>query len=84
MKNAAKMAKLAFEEAIRKHTRPELLNRLTKIVHFNPLGMPIAAALPGGRVASGQAIEFVVINGSLSSADHAHSEFFRCCQRRLV
>lgn len=30
------------EEAIRKHLRPELLNRLTKIVHFNPLGMDAA------------------------------------------
>jgi ATP-dependent Clp protease ATP-binding subunit ClpC len=31
-----------FEEAIRKHMRPELVNRLTKIVHFNPLGMETA------------------------------------------
>jgi ATP-dependent Clp protease ATP-binding subunit ClpC len=27
------------EEAIHKHLRPELVNRLTRIVHFNPLGM---------------------------------------------
>jgi len=30
------------EEAIRRHLRPELVNRLTKIVHFNPLGMESA------------------------------------------
>ena len=30
------------EEAIRRHLRPELINRLTKIVHFAPLGMEAA------------------------------------------
>jgi ATP-dependent Clp protease ATP-binding subunit ClpC len=30
------------EEAIRKHLRPELVNRLTKIVHFQPLGREVA------------------------------------------
>jgi ATP-dependent Clp protease ATP-binding subunit ClpC len=30
------------EEAIRKHLRPELVNRLTKIVHFHPLGRETA------------------------------------------
>lgn len=29
-------------EAIRKHLRPELVNRLTKVVHFKPLGMETA------------------------------------------
>jgi ATP-dependent Clp protease ATP-binding subunit ClpC len=28
-----------WEEAIRKHLRPELVNRLTKVVHFKPLGI---------------------------------------------
>jgi ATP-dependent Clp protease ATP-binding subunit ClpC len=32
-------ARATVEEAIRKHLRPELVNRLTKIVHFNPLGL---------------------------------------------
>jgi ATP-dependent Clp protease ATP-binding subunit ClpB len=31
-----------WEEAIRKHLRPELVNRLTKVVHFKPLGMETA------------------------------------------
>jgi len=35
------------EEAIRKHLRPELVNRLTKIVHFNPLGMDTAREILG-------------------------------------
>jgi len=35
------------EEAIRKHLRPELVNRLTKIVHFNPLGMDAAREIVG-------------------------------------
>lgn len=30
------------DEAIHKHLRPELVNRLTKIVHFNPLGTDAA------------------------------------------
>ena len=30
-------ARATVEEAIRKHLRPELVNRLTKIVHFHPL-----------------------------------------------
>jgi ATP-dependent Clp protease ATP-binding subunit ClpC len=30
------------DEAIQKHLRPELVNRLTKIVHFHPLGMNAA------------------------------------------
>ena len=32
-------ARATVEEAIRKHLRPELVNRLTKIVHFNSLGI---------------------------------------------
>jgi len=35
------------EEAIRKHLRPELVNRLTKIVHFNTLGMDAAREIVG-------------------------------------
>ena len=35
------------EEAIRKHLRPELLNRLSKVVHFKPLGMETAREVLG-------------------------------------
>ena len=35
------------EEAIRKHLRPELVNRLTKVVHFKPLGMVTAREILG-------------------------------------
>jgi ATP-dependent Clp protease ATP-binding subunit ClpC len=35
------------EEAIRKHLRPELVNRLTKIVHFKPLEMETAREILG-------------------------------------
>jgi ATP-dependent Clp protease ATP-binding subunit ClpC len=35
------------EEAIRKHLRPELVNRLTKIVHFHPLGRETAREILG-------------------------------------
>jgi ATP-dependent Clp protease ATP-binding subunit ClpA len=35
------------EEAIRKHLRPELVNRLTKVVHFKPLGMETAQEVLG-------------------------------------
>ena len=38
------------ENAIRKHLRPELVNRLTKIVHFNPLGMDSARLIVGKLV----------------------------------
>ena len=38
------------EEAIRKHLRHELVNRLTKIVHFNPLGMDAARLIVGKLV----------------------------------
>ena len=34
-------ARATVEEAILKHLRPELVNRLTKIVHFQPLGREI-------------------------------------------
>jgi ATP-dependent Clp protease ATP-binding subunit ClpC len=33
------------EEAIRKHLRPELVNRFTKIVHFQPLGREVACEI---------------------------------------
>jgi ATP-dependent Clp protease ATP-binding subunit ClpA len=35
------------EEAIRKHLRPELLNRLSKVVHFKPLGIETAREVLG-------------------------------------
>ena len=35
------------EEAIRKYLRPELVNRLTKVVHFKPLGMETAREILG-------------------------------------
>jgi ATP-dependent Clp protease ATP-binding subunit ClpA len=40
-------ARAPVEEAIRKHLRPELMNRLTKIVHFNPLGVATAREILG-------------------------------------
>ena len=38
------------EEAIRKHMRPDLVNRLTKVVHFNPLGIETAREILGKLV----------------------------------
>ncbi len=35
------------QEAIRKHLRPELVNRLTKVVHFKPLGIETAREILG-------------------------------------
>jgi ATP-dependent Clp protease ATP-binding subunit ClpA len=35
------------EEAIRRHLRPELVNRLTKVVHFKPLGMETVREILG-------------------------------------
>jgi len=35
------------EEAIRKHLRPELVNRLTKVVHFKPLGVEAVREILG-------------------------------------
>jgi len=43
-------AQTPWEEAIRKHLRPELVNRLTKIVHFKPLGMEAAREILGKLV----------------------------------
>lgn len=40
-------ARATMEEAIRKHLRPELVNRLTKIVHFHPLGREMAREILG-------------------------------------
>jgi ATP-dependent Clp protease ATP-binding subunit ClpC len=40
-------ARATAEEAIRKHLRPELVNRLTKVVHFKPLGMETAREILG-------------------------------------
>ncbi len=39
------------EEAIRKHLRPELVNRLTKVAHFKPLGMETAREILAKLVA---------------------------------
>jgi ATP-dependent Clp protease ATP-binding subunit ClpA len=44
-------ARATVEEAIRKHLRPELVNRLTKVVHFKPLGMETAREILGKLVA---------------------------------
>ena len=41
-KDHGRDARAPLEEAIRRHLRPELVNRLTKIVHFRPLGMETA------------------------------------------
>jgi ATP-dependent Clp protease ATP-binding subunit ClpC len=38
------------KEAIRKHLRPELVNRLTKVVHFKPLEMETAREILGKLV----------------------------------
>jgi hypothetical protein len=40
-----------WEEAIRKHLRSELVNRLTKIVPFKPLGMDTAREILGKLIA---------------------------------
>lgn len=41
----AHAARATAEEAIRKYLRPELVNRLTKIVHFQPLGREVAGEI---------------------------------------
>jgi ATP-dependent Clp protease ATP-binding subunit ClpA len=46
-----KDARAPVEEAIRKHLRPELVNRLTKVVHFKPLEMETAREILGKLVA---------------------------------
>jgi ATP-dependent Clp protease ATP-binding subunit ClpC len=38
-KDHGRAARAPLEEAIRRHLRPELVNRLTKVVHFRPLEM---------------------------------------------
>jgi ATP-dependent Clp protease ATP-binding subunit ClpA len=40
-----------LSDAIRKHLRPELVNRLTKIVPFKPLGMDTAREILGKLIA---------------------------------
>ena len=40
-------ARAPVEEAIRQHLRPELVNRLTKIVHFKPLGFETVREILG-------------------------------------
>ena len=44
-------ARATVDEAIRKHLRPELVNRLTKIVHFHPLGIETAREILGKCIA---------------------------------
>jgi ATP-dependent Clp protease ATP-binding subunit ClpA len=44
-------ARATAEEAIRKHLRPELVNRLTKVVHFKPLGIETVREIPGKLMA---------------------------------
>jgi ATP-dependent Clp protease ATP-binding subunit ClpA len=46
-KECGQDAHAPVEEAIRKHLRPELVNRLTKVVHFNPLGMEAVREILG-------------------------------------
>jgi ATP-dependent Clp protease ATP-binding subunit ClpA len=67
-------ARAPLDEAIRRHLRPELVNRLTRIVHFKPLGMEtvreilgklIAEALLGGKITAGQALRAVAEGESL-------------------
>jgi ATP-dependent Clp protease ATP-binding subunit ClpC len=43
-------ARATVEAAIRRHLRPELVNRLTRIVHFKPLGMDTVREIPGKMV----------------------------------
>ncbi|MEI6177390.1 MAG: ATP-dependent Clp protease ATP-binding subunit, partial [Verrucomicrobiota bacterium] len=43
-------ARATVEDAIRRHLRPELVNRLTKVVHFKPLGMETAREILGKLV----------------------------------
>ena len=38
-------------EAVKRHLRPELVNRLTKVVHFRPLGLETAREILGKLVA---------------------------------
>ena len=40
-------ARAPVEEAIRQHLRPELVNRLTKVVHFKPLGVEAVQEILG-------------------------------------
>ncbi len=40
-----------MEEAIRRHLRPELINRLTKVVHFKPLGIETVREILGKLMA---------------------------------
>ena len=48
--SASEANKQRAEEAIRKHLRPELVNRLTKVVHFKPLGIETAREILGKLV----------------------------------
>lgn len=52
------------EEAIRQHMRPEFVNRLTKIVHFQPLGLEIAREILAKLL--------LELNGRLQAGNHSH------------
>jgi ATP-dependent Clp protease ATP-binding subunit ClpA len=45
-----RVARAPLEEAIRRHLRPEWVNRLTRIVHFKPLGMGTVREILGKLV----------------------------------
>ena len=45
--SAGKANKRRVDESVRKHLRPELVNRLTKVVLFKPLGMETAREIFG-------------------------------------
>ena len=49
-KDHGRAARAPLEEAIRRHLRPELVNRLTRVVHFKPLEMETAREISGKLV----------------------------------
>jgi ATP-dependent Clp protease ATP-binding subunit ClpC len=51
------------EEAIRQHMRPEFVNRLTKIVHFQPLGLETAREILAKLL--------LELNGRLQARNHS-------------
>ena len=57
-------------EAIRKPLRPELVNRLTKVVHFKPLGMETAREILGKLMRElNERLEGVVVRGREDDSD---------------
>ena len=51
-KDHGRAARAPLEEAIRRHLRPELVNRLTTIVHFKPLGVATVREILGKLLAA--------------------------------